>query len=170
MRGNKSHYDSLKVRKPYTLRADLPPNGHWLFPEQMNASGKCVGFVYAIRNRLNGMMYIGRKFYTDRGPKTKGLETDWKTYTTSNRDVDKLARVLMAKGVPVGELFDMHVLEEYKTVGALTFAETWCLVTAETPCKKQFYNTLIGGISWPVKEPITPRNRQRLQSFLDGTL
>jgi hypothetical protein len=137
----------------------------------MNIDGKHAGFVYGVRNRLNGKLYIGRKYYTNRGTKDKGEETNWKTYTTSNRDIDKIARMLLHKDVPLTDLFDLVVLEEYRTIGTLSFAEVWCLVTAEVPAhRNKFYNTLINGVSWPIKEPVSSKNRIRLEAFLAGEL
>ena len=162
--------DIVRIRKPYVLREGLPPNGHWSFTEIMNANGSYCGFVYGVRNRLNGKMYLGRKQYMEAGPKGKQM-SDWKTYTTSNREIDNLARTLLGSGVPVTDLFDMVVLEEYRTIGTLCFAEVWCIVTAETPANKNlFYNTLINGVSWHIKEQISQRNRDRLKAFLLGEL
>ena len=71
--------------------------GHWTtsldIPEEMP-----YGFIYIITNTTNGRMYIGKKQMKSikklkplKGKKNKrhfGVETDWKTYTSSSSDVN----------------------------------------------------------------------------------
>jgi len=75
----------LKVYKPEDLlkeintpktrarRADQGPNGHWDFPEQLGYP--YFGFIYLIKNFINGKMYIGKKQYLGSGKVNRGQET-----------------------------------------------------------------------------------------------
>ncbi|HOW16801.1 MAG TPA: hypothetical protein PK443_03730, partial [bacterium] len=136
--GINSEKEELKLpRMPSVNRKLLAENGHWLFDEQMNPPGqKFIGFIYGIRNRHNGMLYIGKKLYAGMGKLNKGVESNWKYYISSNKEIDMLVRLLAAKDLPASSIFDFICLEQYKTKGAFSFAEVWCLVTAEIPSNR----------------------------------
>lgn len=157
-------------RMPSTNKATLTENGHWLFPEKMFA-GKQVGFIYGIRNRHTGEMYIGKKLYAGMGKLNKGEESNWKYYISSNKKIDAIVRLLRNKELSADSIFDFVCLEEFSTKGGLSFAEVWCLVTAEIPSNQNlFYNVLINGVSWPVKERVTERCKERLFQFIKGEI
>jgi hypothetical protein len=158
------------ARLPPIKRSSLPVNGHWDFPEPMFAKGN-IGFIYAIRDKTNGMMYLGKKQFIGLAKGNKGIETDWKTYYTSQKDIAARCKELRLAGLSPTLRFDCVCLEKYSIKGAFSFAEVWSLVTAQTPCYPSlFYNKLINGISWNVNELITDRHRQRLYAFLQGEL
>jgi hypothetical protein len=105
------------------------------------------------------------------GKVNKGIESNWKYYISSNKDIDMLTRLLKAKDLDPSSIFDFVCIEEYCTKGGLSFAEVWCLVTAEIPSNRHiFYNSLINGVSWPVKERVTPKTKSRLYDFIAGNI
>jgi hypothetical protein len=159
-------------RMPRTDRSTLGENGHWKFDGVMNPPGeKFIGFIYAMRNRADGKLYIGKKLYAGMGKLNKGEESNWKYYVSSNKHIDAVARLLRTNNLPMDSVFDFFCLEQYKTKGGLSFAEVWCLVTAEVPSNRDlFHNSLINGVSWKVNEKVTQRNRQRLFQFISGEL
>lgn len=165
--------DKQKVDLPRMPRTDvssLGENGHWNFPEKM-FSGKQIGFIYGIRNRHNGRLYIGKKLYAGMGKLNKDEESNWKYYISSNKEIDAIVRLLKTSNLPSESVFDFVCLEEFSTKGGLSFAEVWCLVTAEIPSNRDlFYNSLINGVSWPVKEKVTRRCKQRLFQFIGGEI
>jgi hypothetical protein len=141
---------------------DKLPNGHWLFDETMRA-GKATGFIYVIRNTISGRLYLGKKNYSGGGKLNKGVESNWKWYITSSKELSDDIRMLGK------ENFQFYCIEEYIQRGALSFAETWSLCTVEAPCNKAlWYNGLIGKVSWTVKEPVTERHKRRLQQVING--
>ena len=92
-------------------------------PFESNDIQDYFGFVYLIKNNLNGRRYVGRKyFWSFRTPKGKSRkvksESDWKKYYGScpelKEDVDKYGR----------ENFSRTILSLHKTKGKTNFEET----------------------------------------------
>jgi len=133
-------------------------NGHWHFEEKM---GIGVGFIYVIRDNTLERFYLGKKLFYGTGVQNKGKESNWKKYTSSSKVLNELL-----KQRPKDE-FDFVCLEQYKTKGTLSYSETWSLCLVEAPTKKEWYNTLIEKVAWPVKEPITDRHKKRLKLVMD---
>ena len=137
-------------------RADYGENGHWIFPEPLNI--KNAGFIYLIRDIELGKGYIGKKQFVGSGKLNRGVESNWPWYTSSCKD---LVSAIKERG---RDNFEYLVLEQYKTKGALSYAETWTLMAAETPTNRDiWYNLLVNKVSWVVKEPITARHKERLR-------
>lgn len=139
---------------------DERPNGHWSFPEQLG--GKYFGFIYLIRNKQSGRMYIGKKQFEGSGKVNRGQETNWRNYTSSckalQEDIERLGK----------DAFEFHVLEQYKIRGSLGFAETWSLMHVEAPAHRDvWYNMLVNKISWSVKEGISLRHKQRIKQLTE---
>lgn len=132
-------------------------NGHWTFPEQM---GEGVGFIYVIRDHVLHRCYLGKKMYYGAGKLNKGKESNWRRYTSSSKVLGELL-----KARPKEE-FEFICLEQYKTKGTLSYSETWSLCRVEAPTSNEWYNTLIEKVSWPVKEQITKRHKERLERVL----
>ena len=113
------------IRMSLTPRArvakDLSTNGHWEFDEPL---GNGFGFIYLIHDRINDRMYIGKKQYVGAGKLNKGVESDWKKYTSSCK---ALQASIKANGK---EMFKFYVLEQYRVRGTLGYAETWSLMQA----------------------------------------
>jgi hypothetical protein len=133
-------------------------NGYWDFPEQMGPP--YVGFIYVIFDVYLKRAYLGKKTYLGAGVKNRGKDTGWRTYKSSS----KLLEILFKKR-PLME-FEFICLEQYKTKGTLSYSETWSLCLIEAPTSKVFYNTRIEAVSWPVKERITDRHKERLSNIL----
>lgn len=85
-----------------------------------------------------------------------GTPADWKYYVSSSNLMGELLKVR-----PRNE-FDFVCLEQYKTKGTMSYAETWSLCFVEAPTTLMFYNTRIEKVSWTVKERITERHKDRL--------
>jgi hypothetical protein len=130
-------------------------NGHWLFDEQMGVG--VVGFIYVIRDNELERFYLGKKQFYGMGALNKGKESNWKKYTSSSKVLNELL-----KQRPKEE-FDFICIEQYKTKGTLSYSETWSLCLVEAPTSKQWYNTLIEKVSWPVKQAISEKHKQRLE-------
>jgi hypothetical protein len=133
-------------------------NGHWDFPEKM---GNGVGFVYVIFDKVLVRAYLGKKLFKGMGKLNKGEESNWKKYKSSSK-----ALAAMFKERPKEE-FEFICLEQYQTKGTLSYAETWSLCHVEAPTSKIWYNTLIEKVSWPVKEPVSDRHKNRLNNILE---
>lgn len=134
-------------------------NGHWLFEEQM---GDCIGFIYVIRDNVLKRYYLGKKLFVGTGKLNKGKESNWKKYSSSSKVLNELL-----KERPKSE-FDFICIEQYKTKGTLSYSETWSLCHVEAPTSKEWYNTLVEKVSWPVKEPISARHKKRLEQAYNG--
>jgi hypothetical protein len=135
------------------------PNGHWQFPELMNQRN-CFGFIYLIRNRINGRGYIGSKQYVSTKGKVKGQETTWRTYTSSSKEL-----VIDVKQHGLAS-FDFICLEEYVNRGTLGYAEAWSMMHVEAfPNQDKWYNKYMEAVTWNVKEQITKRHKERLDEW-----
>ena len=145
------------LAKPVEYVDYLGPNGHWDFPEQM---GDGVGFIYEIMDTFMNRAYLGKKQFRGAGRLNAGEESNWKKYTSSSKELN--ANI---KARPKEE-FKFICLEQYKTKGTLSYAETWSLCLVEAPTSKVWYNTLIEKVSWQVREQITKRHKERLQDVL----
>lgn len=137
-------------------------NGHWEFPEQMGPPS--VGFIYIIYDKVLNRAYLGKKAYLGAGKLNKGKDSGWRKYVTSSG----LMKELLA--VRPREEFEFICVEQYKTKGTLSYAETWSLCAIEAPTNVAFYNTRIEAISWPVREPISERHKTRLFQITNKVL
>jgi hypothetical protein len=133
-------------------------NGHWRFDEQMGGK-EYVGFIYIIHDMYMGKMYLGKKLYRGTGKLNEGKESDWKRYISSSKLLGE-----NVKERPKDE-FDFICVEQYKSKGGLSYAETWSLCFVEAPTKSEWYNKRIEAISWNVKEQITERHKSLLLRF-----
>ena len=122
--------------------------------------GKFVGFVYLIKDNLSGDFYIGKKLYKTYGKNNYGLESNWKTYLHSS---DSMRSFLGDCSI---ENLEFHALEQYKTRGGLTYAETWSLCHVEAPTNKNCRSKKLEKIQFRVVENITSRHKQRLGELL----
>jgi len=134
-------------------------NGHWKFPEQMGGvwtDRNCpVGFIYVVRDNYLERFYLGKKSFFGSSGNSKGKESKWRSYQSSSKALEE-----MFKERPKDE-FEFICLEQYRTKGTLSYSETWSLCLVEAPTNKRWYNTLIEKVSWPVKEPISQRHKDR---------
>ena len=136
-------------------------NGHWQFGGKRMQPYDRMGFVYCIRHRASGIMYLGRKNYLLQG-RDAGFESDWRNYSSSSK---KLKSWIEREGEAA---FYFIVLEEYKTPGGLGYAETWSMMHARTPENPhRFLNKSVEAVSWHSREPITARHIERLNKLLE---
>lgn len=133
-------------------------NGHWDFPEEMGKSN--VGFIYVIYDTVLNRAYLGKKQFYGTGRLNNGQESNWKKYTSSSKLLNELL-----KHRPKEE-FEFICIEQYRTKGTLSYSETWSLCLVEAPTRKEWYNTLIEKVTWPVREPITNRHKERLNKII----
>jgi hypothetical protein len=119
--------------------------------------GDNVGFVYVIRDNWMKSFYLGKKLFHGHGKHNRGMESNWRRYVSSSN----LLKDMFAERPK--EEFDFICLEQYKMKGALSYAETWTLCFVEAPTTTDWYNTRIEKVSWPVKERITKRHKERLE-------
>jgi hypothetical protein len=135
-------------------------NGHWQFPEQLDST-KAFGFIYLIKDKSTGMMYIGRKNFRSLSKLHKGKESAWRSYASSSEQLQELIKI---KGK---QNFEFYVLEQYYTLGGLGWGETWSQAVVEVPSKtSRFLNRLIPAIKWKSKEDITQRHKDRLAELI----
>ena len=117
-------------------------NGHWnvdlvgeFSPEEW------TGFVYEIVNTTSGRKYIGRKLLVKKKTKvTKGkkkrllVESDWKTYSGSNKtlleDIEKLG----------SHYFKFTILKLCKGRGELNYYETKEIFARDCLLDETYYN------------------------------
>jgi len=142
-------------------RQDYRGNGRWLFPSELGHDGH-LGFIYVIHDCLEDKYYLGKKQYFGTGKANKGIISNWQWYISSSKE---LSASIQTHGE---EAFEFIVLEEYRTKGTLSYAETWSLMYVETPSNQdRWYNKLVNGVSWTCREKITQRHKDRLQMVLD---
>ncbi len=135
-------------------------NGHWQFPEQLDFEN-AHGFIYVIKEKSTGCMYIGKKIFRSEARKSKGSQSNWRVYTSSSKIVNEIIRI---KGL---DAFDFIVLEQYHTKGGFSWAETWSQVVVEVPSNNHiWYNRFIDKVTWKVTEPVTQRHKTRLKELL----
>ena len=103
-----------------------------------------VGFVYLITNLQNGRKYIGKKnFYFSKTRTVKGkkkrskVESDWKTYFGSNKelleDVEKLGQ----------ESFKREIIKLCKSKGEFGYYEAKYQFENNVLESNEYYNTWI---------------------------
>lgn len=138
----------------------MSANGHWQFGDEQMQPHKFAGFVYCIRHRATGVMYLGRKNFIRQG-RYAGYESDWRSYQSSSK---KLQTWIADEGA---NAFYFIVLDQYKTMGGLGYAETWSLMHARTPENpSRFLNKSVESVSWHSREPISTRHETRLNQIL----
>ena len=134
-------------------------NGHWNFVEQLDCEN-AFGFIYLIRETKTGMMYIGKKMFRGTGKSNKGRQSNWKTYTSSSKEINSL---IEQNGK---DSFEFYVLEQYYTRGGFSWAETWSQCYVEVPSNNHiWYNRFIDKVQWKSSEAITIRHKRRLNKL-----
>jgi len=137
-------------------------NGHWDFTEQLDFEN-AYGFIYLIKEKSTNCMYIGKKAFRSAAKKTKGSQSNWRSYTSSSKIINELIK---EKGE---DAFDFIVLEQYYSKGGFSWAETWSQVVVEVPSNNHiWYNRFIDKVTWKVTEPVTNRHKKRLQGVING--
>ena len=136
-------------------------NGHWLWDDEPLGKKPYIGFIYVIHDVLRSKLYLGKKQYEGAGVLNKGKTSNWAWYISSSKELSESIK-LNGK-----DNFRFIAIEQYKSKGALSYAETWSLLHVQTPVHRhKWYNMLINKISWTVKEPPTQRHRDRLHKVM----
>jgi hypothetical protein len=106
-------------------------------------------------------MYIGKKNYRGTGKLNKGKQSNWRTYTSSSKDINE---IISEKGLVN---FDFIVLDEYYSRGGLSWAETWSQCHVEVPTNNHiWYNRFIDKVQWRSTEVVTDLHRKRLTKLI----
>lgn len=136
-------------------------NGHWEWEGELLGKKPYTGFIYVIADIVNRRLYLGKKQYEGAGKLNKGVQSNWQWYISSSKELAESVKLNGKEG------FRFIAIEQYKSKGALSYAETWSLLFAQTPVyRSKWYNVLINKISWTVKEPPTARHKQRLCAIM----
>jgi hypothetical protein len=137
-------------------------NGHWEFDTQLDHQS-AFGFVYVIKENPTGMMYIGKKLFRGTGKINKGRQSNWRSYTSSSRDLN---RIITESGK---DNFRFYVLEQYYTRGGLSWAETWSQCNVEVPSNNHiWYNRFIDKVQWRSTEHISNKHKSRLKKIINA--
>lgn len=139
---------------------------HWTGCE-LNPDG-AIGFVYAITNQIDGRRYIGRKiFWNTRRSKVKGRrnrkvtrkESNWRTYTSSSKELN---RDIKSLGI---ENFSLEALQQFATKGGLHYGEieaqilAGVLVERNETGERLFYNGNVAGCKFLPKESLSEETK-----------
>jgi len=118
---------------------------HWQINEVPTSM---IAFVYTITNKLNGLVYIGKKNYysTITKPPLKGLkrkrkvtkESNWKVYCSSSKVVQS---DINSHGK---DNFSFKIINSYDSKVKATYAEMELMVKCDVLRKDGFYNGHIG--------------------------
>lgn len=99
-----------------------------------------VGFVYEITNETNGKQYIGKKLLTKsktfqvKGKKKKKrAESDWRTYTGSNEELNA--------DIAAGNVVTRKILYLCKSKGWMSYYETKEIMVRDAIISDQYYNS-----------------------------
>ena len=143
---------------------DYSGNGHWNWSSDFEPLGTkgYIGFIYVIQDIVNKKLYLGKKQYRGTGKINKGQESNWRWYISSSKELSESIKINGKNK------FVFVAIEQYKTKGGLSYAESWSLMYAQTPVySEKWYNVLINKITWAVREPPTERHKRRLYRRMD---
>ena len=63
--------------------------------------------------------------------------------------------------------YEFYTLGEYKSKGALAWAEVWSLCFVEAPTREDCLNKMIDRVSWKVTEPVSRLHQLRLIKLIN---
>jgi len=118
----------------------------WEAPKDFT-SDDYYGFVYQITNRMNGMKYIGKKFFwskrtlpitkTRKRRKKTLVESDWREYYGSSKrlqeDIDQMGK----------EAFHRDIIELCATKGECAYLEAKIQFDRDVLLQDDYYNGII---------------------------
>lgn len=94
-----------------------------------------VAFVYIIRNVTNNRYYVGKKQFYARRNKKK-VESDWRTYTGSNDELNA--------DIAAGHQISKHILHLCKSKGAASYLELKEQIDRQVLFSDLYYNRFVG--------------------------
>ncbi len=122
---------------PWRITSSDPD--YWVLLEDHHLDG-VIGFVYEIVNETTGKRYIGKKLLTKskayqvKGKKKKKrVESDWKSYTGSNEELNA--------DVALGHNIVRNVLHLCKSKGWMSYYETKEIMVKDAIISEKFYNS-----------------------------
>ena len=120
------------------------------------------GFVYLIKNKINGKKYIGKKHYYTYKKRKKHKESNWQTYTSSSKSVNE---DIEKYGI---DNFYFEILFETQTRAWLTYMEIKLqyeydvLVERDENGERTWYNGMIGAVKFIPGHDWTEDSKQKL--------
>lgn len=144
----------------------------WLYEgEPFTDSKDYEGFVYLITNKINGKMYVGKKFFKHKrtrkplkGKKRKRIdfvESDWKSYYGSS------ALIKEAIEEHGKDNFERLILSLHKSRAATNYEETReqfardVLYTLDSDGERVYYNDNINGRFYIVEDIMEEKNDKK---------
>ncbi len=121
------------------------------------------GFTYLIVNEITGQRYIGRKYFHSYRKGKRVKQSNWKTYTSSSKEVNADIKEL---GI---DNFSFYILDCYRTRQEVNYAEVEQQVIkdvlrSKTPTGEfEYYNSNIMSRFFRQKEYGTPEFEQKQQ-------
>lgn len=117
-------------------------NGHKsvIFTDDMIEDN--VGFVYIITNITKKKKYIGKKLFTkskryqkNNKKRSKRVESDWKTYTGSNDELNR--------DIASGDKIEKVIIALCKSKGWMSYLETQAIFIFKALLDENYYNTWV---------------------------
>jgi hypothetical protein len=135
--------------------------GHWTaYPRKLDPEN-AIGFVYMIVDLETHRKYIGKKLFKGLGKKNKGQTSNWRSYTSSSK---WLTEQIRERGK---RRFRFIIIEQYYTLGGLSFGEVWSQITLKTPLRNdEFINRYVDRITFKVTEEVSERHQKRLRDWV----
>ena len=112
--------------------------GHWHTSRPPN-NDKWFGFVYLINNKTKDKSYIGMKQRKVKRKK-KYVESSWKTYTGSNKELNE--------HIAQGDDCQFLILEWAYSKADLKYLEIKHQVNHNALKKSSYYNQCLGAMRW----------------------
>lgn len=95
----------------------------------------CVGFVYIIHNITKDKFYVGKKLFMSKRLKSV-IESDWKTYTGSNIELNT--------DIKSGDNINKTILHLCKSKGTMSYLEITEQIQRNALLDDRYYNKFIG--------------------------
>lgn len=121
--------------------------GHWCTTIILEDNKLPYGFIYKITNLVNNKKYIGKKqcqsvlkrkpLKGKRNKRHETIETDWKTYTSSSRELNE---DILKYGK---DNFKFEIIEVCKSKFDLAYKEAKIQFEEEVLLKDDYYNGII---------------------------
>lgn len=140
--------------------------GHWNYDKDPFNHDDYFGFIYLITltdPEGRTIRYIGKKQFHSYKKSKRDKESNWKSYSSSSKHINKLIK----DGAPV----EFEILQLFETRGGLTAGECkvqWYLDVLTEKCDEGvplYLNRQIGAVKFIPKEAITDETKRRLDEI-----